>query len=326
MPRTTSERTLAARERIAAVKEDRARLPRAICGACGGVVAEGEGLVSDPDPWETFDPWVFQDRERIKSGLPRVMRWRRTHARCSTPQQIVQQILGGELLSLEVAAAALDAARVAVGWSLVVRASHESIQSRAISGRQPWAHLTDAARDALREAVKRERAAVEPRRCRDGACAWCGRSHSVGWRGGPETWPDGSPAPLCADCARVWDTRGNPEDRDDLRACALESLSGANGWGSDGMGIRTFADVAGDDHAGHPQPWAYAPDALAALREEARRSWPSSLSEPLRSEYVARRSEATRRALEETRAAQAAEAAAEAERKAEAARAAGWPI
>jgi hypothetical protein len=258
------------------------------------------------------------------------MRWRRTHARCGTPERIVQQIIGGELLTPEVAGAALDTARIAAGHPLTARGLSEKFGgSMRLSG-SAWSHVTDADRDALRQAVKQERAAVEPRRCRDGACAWCGRSHSLGWQNSPETWSDGSAAPLCRDCARVWDLRGNPEDRDGLRACALEALSGATDWGSAGMGIRIFADLAGDDHTGHAEPWVYAPGALAVLRERARESWPLSLPEPLRGKYVALRSEATRRSLEESRAAAAAGAAAEeaerAEREAEAARAAGWPI
>lgn len=60
-----------------------------------------------------------------------------------------------------------------------------------------------------------------PTLCTDGACGMCGRHHALGWHASPLTWSDGSPAPLCRDCNRVWELRGSPTVVDDLRVVAI---------------------------------------------------------------------------------------------------------
>ena len=71
--------------------------------------------------------------------------------------------------------------------------------------RMPWRHLD---RKELVKAVKslprlRRRAGLDPSRCRDGACGWCGVAESCGWHTSKQRWPDGTPAPLCRSCHEV---------------------------------------------------------------------------------------------------------------------------
>lgn len=333
MPRESSlaERRAAVRERIAAEKERRARLPRALCGACGGVVAQGEGVVFESDTWSPGDSTAVDDRGRASAGLPQILGWRRRHDRCASSSSIVVQILGGDPLSDEIAGAALGSVRGVLRGPVLVQHRSPDGRSAALAATmqarspRPWAHLTDDDRAALRWAVDRERAEVEPRPCVSGPCAWCGVLRSVGWRRSPEQWADGREAPLCGSCAQVWDRRGNPGVRDGLRACALEALSGANSLGSTGLDLLAYVDIADEDRTGRDEPWTYA-EPLARLREEARLTWWASLPANLRDEYMVKAAEATRAAMEAQRAAEAAEAAEEAQRQAEAAKAAGWPV
>jgi hypothetical protein len=98
-------------------------------------------------------------------------------------------------------------------------------------------------------------------------------------------------------------------------------LSGANGWGSDGLGIRVFAELAGADHQGNPEPWTFAP-ALDGLKEGARLTWPNSLPSGIKETYIARSAQRD----EARRAEQAAKEAERVTAELEAARAEGWPV
>lgn len=323
------ERVAAHHDREAARQEHLRRLPEAICAACGGVVRAGEGTREGTGPWGSDDDrhqWTIEDQARKKAGLPRVDAWRRRHDECATTPQIMGALIGEHDLSPQIAATVLNS----LNEPLLARERAKDATSASLDNRmakpRPWAWIGDREIALLRRAVDRARAAVEPRRCRDGACGWCGVSESIGWHAGPARWSDGSAAPLCRACSAVWTSRGKPTDEAGARACALEALSGANGIASDGLGIRTYADIAGDDHGGTNERWAYAPAALDALTERARLTWPGSLPPDIRDEYRAA-------AAREQRAAQAAVIgeldAAErqrAEAEAEAARQAGWPI
>ncbi len=333
---STRERSEKARARIREQQEREERLPRALCAACGGVVAAGEGHCEDESPWAgpARAAWADADNHRASKGLPPIMGWRRRHDRCRTPDQIVRSVIG-IAVSPEVAGEALGAMHPLEAAPFRSRRPILAKQRAADPYRaaaalpvpaKPWAHLDDNDRTNLASAVQRARGDVEPRRCREGACAWCGISHSIGWRASPERWRDGSPAPLCRACASVWDRRGHRNDRDGLRAAALEALSGATSWGSTGLDLRTFVDIAGDDHAGTEEPWTYAPAPIAAVRERARLMWPGSLPTEIRDEYLARSGAAQREALEKAAASDAESAAAAAQRELEAAKAAGWPV
>lgn len=332
----TNARLTRARERVAALKaqevereERERRLPEAICAVCGGVVTAGEGAREGVNKWtplESRHDWSINDRARIERSLLPLDEWRRRHDECATSPQIVAQIIGVQGLSPYVAGTALAALSEPLLASQRARKPNEAYLGHKDARPRPWAWVGDAERAALRRAVDRARATVEPRRCKSGACGWCGCATSIGWREGPARWSDGTAAPLCRGCAAVWDRRGAPTDEAGWRSCALEALSGANAMGSTGLGIRTFADIAKGDHRGTAEPWQYAPEALDALREEARMTWPGSLPADLQDEYREKSARAKRADWEALAAERDAADRARLQAEAEAARAQGWPI
>ncbi len=322
MNTTLTDRQSRLRARAAELAERAARLPRALCAACGGVVAEGQGVAVSVSPWNAdATAWARDDDERERTGAVPVRGWTRRHDECATTVGIVRQLVGVDLPAVVAGAAVVEASRIRGAEILAEHRVGDPLAAPIQRRPRAWSHLTDADRERLAVVVARERGKVEPRRCVEGACAWCGVSTSIGWRSSPETWSDGSQAPLCRACAAVWDRRSRPVEKAARRACALEALSGAAGFGGDGLGILAFCDVAGDDHAGHPIGWTYAPAPLADLRERARMTWPSSLPGG-GGEYLER---AARERAELEAAERAAEKARDAERT-EAARAAGWPV
>ncbi len=309
------------RQRDAAERERRERLVPGVCSACAGIVPAGTGTLAEFDPFaepRARGQIELIDRERAKTKLAPLLGWRRRHDECATADGMVRGLIG-VTVAPQVAGEALSALRTPAVASQRWPISHQA--DAALRERTPraWAHVADDEREALRKAVTRARATVEPTRCASGACAWCGVAKSIGWRASAETWPDGSPAPICGLCASVWDSRTRPTELAARRACALEALSGANSMGSDGLGIIPFAAMPNADRAGTAEPWSYAPAALGELRERARMMWPSSLPVELRDEYVARVGRKSREALEAAR-----EAAALAAAEAEAAALAGW--
>lgn len=333
---TLRERRAAARARAAAIRERdeveraaRARLVVGVCSACGGLAAAGRGSLADGSVWLSpiiRHQWEQVDVERSRHELPPLLSWRRRCEKCADAAGMVLA-LTGQRVAAEVAGAALGNIRPPAFQALLVAHLWPESFTADLALRQPrpssWAHVTEPERDALARAVETADRATRPQRCVHGACGFCGVSTSMSWRTSPVRWADWSPAPLCASCAAVWDRRGRPGDdeRDRLRAAALEALSGANSMGSAGLGIRIYADVAQDDHSGTLAPWNYAADALDTLRERARLAWPSTLPPDLRDAYVSRALRESREAQEAARAAAAADRAVA---DAEQARAAGW--
>lgn len=332
----TNVRLARARERVAALKaqevergERERRLPEAICAACGGVVTAGEGAREGVNKWtplESRQDWSMNDRERLKRNLLPLDEWRRRHDECATSPQIVAQIIGAQGLSPYVAGTALAALSEPLLASQRARKPMEAYLGHKDARPRAWAWVGEAERAALRRAVDRARATVEPRRCKSGACAWCGVAESIGWRNSPERWSDGTAAPLCSACASVWDGRGTPQDRDGLRSSALQALSGAASMTNADLGLRCYVDIANDDHRGTTERWAYAPEALDALTERARLTWPASLPPALRDEYMEKSARAKRADWEALAAERHAAERVRLQAEADAARAQGWPI
>lgn len=323
------------RARATALAQRDARLIAGVCAACGGLVREGEGVSADLNPWETGAARaerVTVDGERRRAGLPVIAGWGRRHTQCTTASRIVAQIIGVSV-SDHVAGTALAkiAGRPGAQRGILIqdRWASPGWASRELHDRKPkpWAHLRPEEVEGVRLAVREADARSRQQRCRRGACAWCGASHALAWHRGPEAWSDGSPAPLCGDCERVWSSRGRPIGEDAQRACALEALSGAATFDGNGrvaaLVLLRFWEVAGDDHAGLAEPWAYAAEPLAQIREAARLAWPGTLPPEIRDEYLekSRIEQVERvRAMRERAADERAEAEA-AERLAS-----GWPI
>lgn len=126
--------------------------------------------------------------------------------------------------------------------------------------RMPWKHVD---RRQLAKAIKslprlRRRAGLDPSKCRDGACAWCGVAESLGWHQSRSRWPDGSPAPLCKACHLVDVRHGMPDHPDDLPAMLAEAITSVPvGLGeSPPTGLVPFCEHG--DRAGQ-EPWAHLP-------------------------------------------------------------------
>ncbi|MGP6172054.1 hypothetical protein ACTU6V_12710 [Microbacterium sp. A204] len=317
------------RARLAEATEREAQLPRALCRICGGVIAKGQGVIEPESAWSSSRRQSSEiiDRERVKKGLPPLHNWRRSHTGCAGGPERTIRALTGIDVTPAVAAAAL---------AQMFPRRYTACSSHPDPGRahhvfkepkpQPWSHLSDVDLVALAAAVRKTHDPSMPRRCRDGACAWCGVSRSLSWHKSSEKWADGSEAPLCGDCYPVWRKRGASGDREDRRANALEALSGAAWFPMTGGGIRCYVDIAGDDRGGTLGRWEYAHEPLAELRETARIKKPESLPGEIRDEYREKRRQAMLDS--EARAHHVAElAAAEAEQaEREAAIAAGWPL
>lgn len=309
---TTADELARARALVAAehAKEQAAAAerPKAICAMCGGVVRAGRELVAGEPTIE--DRRV--DAERTRHGLPALHGWQRRHEACISSAAIVRAITGRKV-SDAVASAALGAANPLVSggdpFAVPIYADLRSTHVDNLTGwkGKAWAHLTDDDRKRLSELVdekaREQRLRDAPHGCLDGACGFCGVALSRAWHIVPLKWSDGTPAPACAACSAVVTRRPQTTDMRKLRAIGIEALSGASGAGlADYLGddMRLFCEVAQDDHSGTAEPWTFAPEALADVREAARMALPGSLPEPLRTEYREKVA-AARQALREQR-------------------------
>ncbi|HCS61399.1 MAG TPA: hypothetical protein DIW46_08390 [Microbacterium sp.] len=318
------------RAKLAEMTEREAQLPRALCRVCGGIVAKGQGTIEPESTWPSRTRHQTSgviDGERTKRGLPPFCDWRRSHTVCAGgPERTILALTGIEVTP----AVAVDALTRMLPRRFAVfsafpepNMAHVRLKDKKP---QPWSHVSGADRAALATVVRKTHDPSKPRRCREGACAWCGISRSLSWHASPETWADGSRAPLCGDCYPVWRKRGAPSDRDDRRANALEALSSAAWWPMTGSGIHCYVDIAGDEHSGTPGRWEYAPEPLSQLRETARITRPESLPAEIRNEYREKRSAAMREDREARQRIEETAAAEQARADKEAASAAGWPV
>lgn len=321
----------AARRALAERATARAERPAAVCAVCGGIVPAGRGEVDGtPDADD-----AKLDAKRAASVLPPLHGWTRRHTACDDPRVVVRALTGRNVTE-EVARRALAAARArrAVGAVapdavlLTVGVDAADLDQRVLTSEldgTAWAHVDREQRGRLADAVdelRRQLRLTKPHRCTSGPCGFCGVARSTSWHSSPLKWRDGSAAPLCADCQAVARRRPRSSDTRDLRALAIEALSGASGMGmaeTFGERMRMFSELVAPGHDGTEAPWTYAADAWGEIREDARRALPTTLPEPLRSHYVA-----LRRAEREAAMARAAHEAPVRERAELAA--AGWPI
>ncbi|MCM3614378.1 hypothetical protein M3672_07980 [Microbacterium enclense] len=290
-----------ARALLANLASAEAERPRAVCAMCGGVVHAGRDLVVGEPSFEDRR----LDEERKSNGLPALHGWQRRHEACVDSVAVVRAITGRKVPA-EVAHAALRAANPLVPVEgpfrrLALYAELRTTHVEDLVGwksARPWAHLTDDERrmfaDMVDEEAREHRLRNEPHRCTDGACGFCGVALALAWGESPLKWSNGTAAPACRDCFAVLRRRRPTRDLRLLRGLGVEMLSGASGLGLAehfGDDMRVYADLAGDDHTGTDERWTYAP-LLAEIREEARMLLPTSLPEPLRSEYTAKLADA----------------------------------
>lgn len=278
-----------------ASKADRPELDAAPCRICGVMVPEHTGdrlhaKYAVPSHWrdvEAEDGSVWQ--RAVPAGNP----WLRQHTRCrSNVGWILSQVVGSRVTD--------DEAKRLLEYTDKLPAAFQQAQAEGLmlDWRKGWAKpfdwFTAGDRRELRAAldpVRREIAAAPDgrmRRCTSGACGVCGAAWSSGWKSGPVTWSDGTKAPLCADCAVLW--RATPTDQgvDGLRVRAEAALAGMRPQlGDDSLGLRLYADLAGDDHAGTDQPWEYMPaDTRTTLVRRLRARHPQAIVDEFEREHA----------------------------------------
>ncbi|WP_314475151.1 hypothetical protein [uncultured Microbacterium sp.] len=176
---------------------------------------------------------------------------------------------------------------------------------------RPWAHLSTEQRErvqqVLREVIRNRQ--VGP--CVQGACGLCGRRDSLRWFEGYAflTWPDGSPAPMCAECQGVADRRPAPQSVEELRVIGVECATGFAQWGYTApAAFRCYAEVKGSDGNGYAEPWDYG-EGIREFRDQMWTDRPSLAPADRRDEYMRRAQE---RIAEQTRQIQARQEAAHA--------------
>lgn len=306
-----SERAKVLRDKLSEDAERRRILPRAVCRVCGGVVPEGTGLRIAEGWIEGRDATAERgmDAELTARGEPIVDSWRRQHAACPVERHEVIAILAGvsdltpregELIT------ELDRQRVFAvlqyGWGSARLVAHQPLPNRAFE----WVDVP-----RLKAAVEQVLATTRPRRCVEGACGVCGVGVSVGWVESPLTWPDGSRAPLCGECARASETYAKPEllnDLEHLRLVGLWRWLGLWTMGAEPLGFRVFAEVATDEERqeGYGEAFSFRPIQLAEVRHRQYRRRPHLAPPDVRARIDAELAEERRARAEE--AARAAEA------------------
>jgi hypothetical protein len=195
--------------------------------------------------------------------------WRQ-HQECTT-------VAGSGATRLQAAARALglgevslaDAALLAVAAPVFSSVHPEPTWTGGERMTTSWAHVD---RRALKVAIAtlpslRAEAGLVASECTDGACAWCGVVSSAGWFTHGHTWPDGSPAPLCAECSAVYVKHGEPSFPDEVRAALAELVTGVPPMMGESapVGLMPFVEVSADTEGG--EPWAHLdPEALRSYR------------------------------------------------------------
>lgn len=143
-------------------------------------------------------------------------------------------------------------------------------ETRAI---KPWGHVD---RKALRSVLAqlpdlRSAAGVDPGPCTTGRCAWCGVSESAGWWADGHEWPDGSPAPLCGTCHRMYVKHSEPTFPEDVRRALAEVATGVPTQMGESApeGLVPFADLSTTEDRALPDavPFGHlSPEALRSYR------------------------------------------------------------
>lgn len=129
--------------------------------------------------------------------------------------------------------------------------------------RGAWLHVDrKALLSSLSEATTETEELSIERPCEAGRCAWCGRAEALDWWAHGHQWRDGSEAPLCGDCAAVYERRGRPAPNypDDARPALAEAITGVPVMLGEQPppGLRAYVEAEG---AGDGSPWSHLPAA-----------------------------------------------------------------
>jgi hypothetical protein len=291
-------------------------LPPALCRICGGHVRTGEGTrlpAQLGDDERMYAEWqAVLARERLGAlSLPlrryraAVDDWRRAHDECVPEHVAVLQRVLGRRFPTDLTPR--QAAEIAAEAGVALTASRAQYR-----GGRAFAWIGRADRRALLEAVALVQSAETPRLCADGRCGMCGRSRSLSWAQSPLRWPDGSPAPLCAECWSAWDRHPDRGERiEDLRVIGAQQLSGVSAFEMTPFGLLLACEAPAVDRHAEAAAWAYS-DRLSAIREGIRTQWPGGLTDPAeRDRYRELKRERDREQARERAAAERAQAEAE---------------
>jgi hypothetical protein len=219
------------------------------CWACGGPV-QAEGA-------------TYQGAWRVHPGCEALIGYEPARVRAAARALAVGD--------LDLVDAALVACRV-LPYAERAEQTEPTWTTEPLRVRMRWRHVD---RKALRAAVaalpaRRVAAGLDPGRCRDGGCGWCGTASSTGWVAVGLTWSDGSLAPLCEACYSAWQRHSEPQYPDDVRRALAARLTGvaAQAGYEPPETLRPYLDTATGDHAGG-EPWAHlSPVAVQAYRLE----------------------------------------------------------
>jgi hypothetical protein len=252
------------------------------CRICGGPVA--------PGPCRYFGPWRQHDGCERLAGDPAA------RIAAAVAGLGIGQVEHADAGLLRITVARFDQVHAEPTWD-----------QEPMRDRMPWRHVN---RKSLVRALAalpdlRADAGWDPTECTDGRCAWCGVVTATGWAGVGLTWADGSPAPLCGDCHRLYIRYGEPTHPDEVRAALAEAITSVpvmSGEEPPSGLVPYLATTPGED-PGPEFRWAHLnPEAVAAYRWQQWGRWGGQYAPP------EHRAEAVRRAAEAERAAAQANA------------------
>lgn len=298
-------------------RERERELPRAQCRVCGGWAKVGEGS-RDAEPFRGLAPHPADPSRRVLVSPPKAPAdaddWRRTCAACvvATPGEIVSAVVGHTVDTNDANRVFGRMRNFDLNDVLVVEFPTAQTAGRG-TGR-PWGHLRAEdrrrVRNVLREVVDDRRPGIS----KWGACGLCGRRESLRWCEGPNflRWPDGSPAPVCAECQRVVDRRPEADSMEQLRVIGVEIATGfAQMYYRAPDEFRLYAETKDCDGNGHALAWDYG-DGIREFQEEMWADRPNLAPEDRRDEFAQRLRE------------RVAEAKREAQQQAETEHASAW--
>lgn len=274
-------------------REREAALPKAICRVCGGWVRAGEGT-RDAEPERGLIPNPLTPGQLmfapVVNAPANADEWRRECAVCASAgtARIVSAVVGSEVTEDEARAVLGRMKRISDGLNVLTEFPTAEASDAATG--KPWRHVTSQDRERVCQVLRQVRDEKRPGVSKWGACGMCGRRHSLRWYE-PSlslTWPDGSRAPVCAECQAVLDRRPDPTGIHALRVIAVEAATGYSQMLYEAPDeFRIYAETRGCDGNGYPEPWDYG-EGVRQFREEMWISRPDLAPHNLRGEYQAK--------------------------------------
>lgn len=292
-------------------RERERELPRATCRVCGGWAKAGEGT-REPEPFKGLVP-IPSNPTRVTIVTPspapeHADGWRRTCTTCATatPGEIVSAVVGGVVDNAD-SDKVFARMRSFDDYDML----RQEFPTAEVAGRgtgRPWGHLRTEDRGRVRQVLREVTDARRPGPSKWGACGLCGRRQSLRWTEGPLflRWPDGTRAPVCAECQQVVERRPESYPIEQLRVIGVEAATGFSQiYYTAPAEFRLYAETKDSDGNGYADAWDYG-DGIRKFKEELWASRPYLAPEDRRDEFTqrlrARIAEAEREAKKRTEA------------------------